>query len=299
MPGLQYIVRQAISERRARKRVRLSRSLSGTVVIFLFLIVIGAFMALPILYSILQAFKPLDEIFAYPPRFFVRRPTLDNFRQVFQLADNLSVPFARYATNSIFVSVVGTVIYVIIASLMAYPLAKGKFTGATLISNLIVWTLLFRPEVTGIPQYFVIAKLGMVDTVFAILLPAMASTMGVFLMKQFIIASIPDATLEAARIDGAGELRIFWKIVMPSIKPAWMTLLIFTFLSMWNATGVQYVYSEQLKMLPSVLQTISAGGIVRAGAGSAVAVVLMIPPILIFILSQRSVMETMSHSGLK
>lgn len=127
----------------------------------------------------------------------------------------------------------------------------------------------------------------------------MATTMGVFLMKQFIIASIPDATLEAARIDGAGEFRIFWKIVMPSIKPAWMTLIIFTFQSMWNATGVQYVYSEQLKMLPSVLQTISAGGIARAGAGSAVAVVLMIPPILIFILSQSSVMETMSHSGLK
>lgn len=299
MPGLQHIIRQAASEHRARRRVRLSRSLGGTIAIFLFLVVIGAFMALPILYSILQAFKPLDEIFAYPPRFFVRRPTMDNFRQVLQLADNLSVPFARYATNSILISAVGTAFYVLIASLTAYPLAKAKFPGAVLISNVIVWTLMFRPEVTGIPQYFVLAGLGMVDTVFAILLPAMASTMGVFLMKQFIIASIPDATLEAARIDGAGEMRIFWKIVMPSIKPAWLTLIIFTFQSMWNATGVQYVYSEPLKMLPSVLQTISAGGIARTGAGSAVAVVLMIPPVLIFILSQSSVMETMSHSGLK
>lgn len=299
MPGLHTMLKRAVDEHRAKKRVRLSRSLGGTVVIFLFLIFIGAFMALPIIYSVLQSLKPLEEIFAYPPRFFVRRPTFDNFRQVFQLADNLSVPFSRYVTNSVFVSAIGTTVYVIVASLMAYPLAKGKFTGSAIISNLIVWTLMFRPEVTSIPQYFVIAKLGLVDTVFAILLPAMATTMGVFLMKQFIIASIPDATLEAARIDGAGEFRIFWKIVMPSIKPAWMTLIIFTFQSMWNATGVQYVYSEQLKMLPSVLQTISAGGIARAGAGSAVAVVLMIPPILIFILSQSSVMETMSHSGLK
>lgn len=299
MPGLQHVLRHAVNARRARKQVRLSRSLAGTVVIFLFLAVIGAFMVLPILYSVLQSIKPLDEIFAYPPRFFVRHPTMDNFRQVFQLANNLSVPFARYATNSVFVSVVGTAFYVLIASLTAYPLAKAKFPGSVLISNIIVWTLLFRPEVTGIPQYFVIAKLGMVDTVFAILFPAMASTMGVFLMKQFIITSIPDATLEAARIDGAGEMRIYWRIVMPSIRPAWLTLIIFTFQSMWNATGVQYVYSEPLKMLPSVLQTITAGGIARAGAGSAVAVVLMIPPILIFILSQSSVMETMSHSGLK
>lgn len=129
------------------------------------------------------------------------------------------MPFARYLSNSIFISVVGTAFYVILASLAAYPLAKGRFPGIGVISNIIVWTLLFRTEVIGIPQYFVIAKLGMVDTLYAILLPAMASTMGVFLMKQFITASIPDATLEAARIDGAGEFRIYWKIVMPSVKP--------------------------------------------------------------------------------
>lgn len=297
--GLSTVLQKAVDERRARKRVRLSRSFGGTLLIFLFLLCMSAFMMFPIFYSVIQAFKPLNEIFAYPPRFFVRNPTLDNFRQVFQLADNLSVPFARYLSNSIFISVVGTAFYVILASLAAYPLAKGRFPGIGVISNIIVWTLLFRTEVIGIPQYFVIAKLGMVDTLYAILLPAMASTMGVFLMKQFITASIPDATLEAARIDGAGEFRIYWKIVMPSVKPAWLTLIIFTFQSMWNATGVQYVYSEPLKMLPSVLQTISAGGIARTGAGSAVAVLLMIPPIAIFIFSQSSVMETMSHSGLK
>lgn len=193
--GLSTVLQKAVDERRARKRVRLSRSFGGTLLIFLFLLCMSAFMMFPIFYSVIQAFKPLNEIFAYPPRFFVRNPTLDNFRQVFQLADNLSVPFARYLSNSIFISVVGTAFYVILASLAAYPLAKGRFPGIGVISNIIVWTLLFRTEVIGIPQYFVIAKLGMVDTLYAILLPAMASTMGVFLMKQFITASIPDATL--------------------------------------------------------------------------------------------------------
>ncbi len=299
MTGLQHWVKGRYDELRSRRRVRLSRSAGGTVCIFLFLLIVGAFMALPIVYSVVQAFKPMEEIFAYPPKFFVRNPTADNFRQVFRLADSLSVPFLRYVANSVTISVIGTAFYVVIASLTAYPLAKVRFPGSVILSQIIVWTLLFRQEVTAIPQYVVIAKLGMVDTYWAILLPAMAGTMGVFLMKQFIISAIPDATLEAARIDGAGEYRIFFRIVMPSVKPAVMTLVIFTFQSMWNATGVQYVYSEQLKMLPSMLQTIAAGGIARTGAGAAVSVILMIPPILIFILSQSSVMETMSHSGLK
>lgn len=299
MTALRHWIQVRHDELRSRRRVRLSRSAGGTVCIFLLLLLVGAFMALPIVYSVVQAFKPMEEIFAYPPKFFVQNPTADNFRQVFRLADSLSVPFLRYVANSVTISVIGTLFYVIIASLTAYPLAKVRFPGSVILSQIIVWTLLFRQEVTAIPQYVVIAKLGMVDTYWAILLPAMAGTMGVFLMKQFIISAIPDATLEAARIDGAGEYRIFFRIVMPSVKPAVMTLVIFTFQSMWNATGVQYVYSEQLKMLPSMLQTIAAGGIARTGAGAAVSVILMIPPILIFILSQNSVMETMSHSGLK
>ena len=299
MPEKQNFIKKQMLEYKSRKRVRLSRSLGGTIMIFIFLAVVGAFMILPILYSIVQSLKPINEIFAYPPKFFVRNPTFDNFRQVLRLTDNLYVPFTRYLANSVGISVIGTAVYVVIASLTAYPLAKVNFPGVVVLSQIIVWTLLFRQEVTAIPQYIVIAKLGMVDTYWAILLPAMSGTMGVFLMKQFIITAIPDATLEAARIDGAGEFRIFFRIVMPAVKPAIMTLVIFTFQSMWNATGVQYVYSEQLKMLPSVLQTLAAGGIARTGAGSAVGVILMIPPILVFIISQSSVMETMSHSGLK
>ncbi len=285
---------------RSRKKVSLSRSKGGTIGIFLFLLIVCSFMALPLVYSVIQSLKPLEEIFAYPPRFFVYNPTLDNFRQVLALTDNLWVPFARYLFNSFFVTIVGTLIYVMLSSMAAYPLAKARFFGSKLINQLFVWTLLFTAEVTAVPKYLVVAKLGMVDSYWAIILPYLASTMGVFLMRQFIVASIPDSTLEAARVDGASEYRIFGQIVLPSIKPAWMTLVIFAFKDLWNAgTSAEYIYSENLKGLNAVMSTISTGGLGRTGAACAVAVLMMIPPIVIFIYSQGSVMETMTHSGLK
>lgn len=288
-----------IVHKRVRSGKMLSRSHGGNFLVFLFLAVISFFMAIPLFYAIIQAFKPMEEIFAWPPRFFVRHPTFNNFIVVFQLAGNLWVPFSRYVFNSVFVSAVGTFVYVIVASLAAYPLSKHKFPGKSLLLLLVVWALLFRPEVTGVAQYIVISKLGMINTYWSILLPALASTFGVFLMKQFMETAIPDSVLEAARIDGANEYKIFFSIVFPAVKPAWLTLVIFTFQGLWNTTGVSYIYDESLKMLPSVLSSIAAGGIARVGAGSAVALLLMIPPILIFVISQSSVMETMSHSGLK
>ncbi len=285
--------------KRGKSGVRLSRSLGGTIAIALFLLVIGAFMALPIVYSLIQSVKPLDEIFAYPPRFFVRHPTFDNYIQVYQLCQNLWVPLSRYVFNSLFIAGVGTFVYVILASMAAFPLSKHKFLGKAVISALIVWALLFRSEVTGISQYIIISGMGMINTYWALLLPPLASTFGVFLMMQFMESAIPDAVLEAARIDGASEYRTFFSIAMPAVKPAWLTLVIFTFQSFWNVTGVSFVYDESLKTLPSVLSTISSGGLARAGATAAVAVILLVPPIIIFIISQSSISETMAHSGLK
>ncbi len=284
---------------KAKKRVRLSRSLGGTIVIFLFLLILGAFMALPLFYSIVQAFKPVSELFAYPPKFFVKNPTLDNFYQVFELANNLWVPLSRYIFNSILISVFGTLLYVVIASLAAYPLAKVKFPGKTAINLMIVLMILFRPEVTAVPQYIIISSLKMVNTYWAILLPAMAGSFGVFLMRQFMVSSIPDSILEAARLDGADEFLVFKSIIMPCVRPAILTLIIFTFNSLWNSTGLSYIYTEDLKTLPSVLQSIAGGGLARAGAASAVSLILMIPPIAVFLISQSSVMETMSQSGMK
>lgn len=286
--------------RRSKKQVLLSRSHAGNIGILVFLILICAFMALPMVYAIIQAFKPIDEIFLYPPRFYVKNPTIDNFVQVIVLAGNLWVPFTRYLFNSLFVTIVGTVVYLIIAAMAGYSLAKGKFRGREAIGQAVTLTLLFRAEVTAIPAYIIVAALGMIDTYWALLLPPLAGSMGVFLIKQFATSSIPDATLEAARIDGASEYKIFSSIVIPSIKPALLTVVIFTFQAMWNNAGTsQYIFSESLKDLPTVLSTISAGGIARQGAASAVAVILMIPPIVVFLATQSSVMETMTHSGMK
>lgn len=282
-----------------RKKVRLSRSFGGTFAIFMFLVIIGVFMALPIVYSIVQSIKPLEEIFAYPPKFFVKNPTFDNYVQVYQLCQNLWVPLSRYVFNSLCISVLGTVVYVFIASMAAFPLSKHNFPGKVIISLVIVWALLFRPEVTGVAQYIIISKLNMINTYWSMLLPPLAGTFGVFLMMQFMKTSIPDSLLEAARIDGAKEYRIFFSIAMPAVKPAWLTLVIFTFQSFWNATGVSYIYDESLKTLPSVLTNISSGGLARSGASSAVAVILLVPPIIIFIISQSSMTETMAHTGLK
>ena len=288
-----------IAEYRSRKKVMLSRSKAGNFGVLLFLILVSAFMILPMIYSVVQALKPIDEIFAFPPRFFVKHPTLDNFKQLFKLCDNLWVPFSRYLFNSLAVSIIGTGLYVVVATLAAYPLAKCNDKAMYFISQLIVIAMLFRTEVTAVPQYIVIAKLGMIDTYFALVLPVLATTMGVYLIRQFIITAIPDDTLEAARIDGAGEYKIFFSIVIPSVRPAILTLIIFTFQSLWNSVGTQYIFSEELKQLPSVLSSISAGGLARSGASAAVSVVMMIPPIIVFLISQSSVMETMTHSGLK
>lgn len=285
--------------RRGKSGVKLSRSAGGTISISLFLLIVGVFMALPIVYSIIQSIKPMEEIFAYPPKFFVKHPTFDNYIQVYQLCQNLWVPLSRYIFNSLFVSVLGTFVYVIIASAAAFPLSKHRFPGKAVITAVIIWALLFRPEVTGVAQYIIISGLGMIDTYWSILLPPLAGTFGVFLMMQFMETAIPDSVLEAARIDGANEYRIFYNIAMPAVKPAWLTLVIFTFQSFWNATGVSYIYDESLKTLPSVLSNISSGGLARAGASSAVAVILLILPIIIFIISQSSMTETMAHTGLK
>ena len=280
------------------KTKRVSRSLGGNIAIKVFLALIGVFTALPLVYTMVTAFKPLSELFLFPPRFFVYQPTTENFRSLLQLSGDMLEPFERYIFNSVFTTVVGTLGYIIVASFAAYPLAKHNFPAKVLILQTVVWAILFRTEVTSIPQYNIIAGLKMIDTYWAIILPAMAGSFGVFLMRQFM-TGIPDDIIEAARVDGLGEIRIFWRIIMPMIKPAWITLTIFTFQAMWNTTGVQFVFSEDLKMLPVALQQISTVGFARAGVGSAIAFILMLPPVVIYIFCQNAVLDTMAHSGLK
>ena len=255
-------------------------------------------MILPFVYAILQSFKPLEEIFLFPPRFFVRRPTLDNFYQLFRLTNSLWVPFSRYVMNSGFVTVFGTTLHVIVASMAAFPLAKFRFPGRNLIFYLVTLALLFTPEVTAIPQYIIMARMGMINTIWALLLPPIVMPLGLFLMRQFML-TVPDSLVDAGTIDGAAKFRIYWRIIMPAVKPAWLTLVIFSFQELWNREGLALIYDESLKLLPSALRQIGAGGVGRSGVAAAAAVILLIPPLVTFLVVQSNVIETMTHSGIK
>lgn len=276
----------------------LGRSTGGNVAVYSFLILMGCFMALPMVYAISNSLKPLDELFVFPPKFFVQHPTLDNFADLFMLMGKSWVPFSRYIFNTLFITAVGTVGCVLVTSMGAYVLAKGKFPGKNLLFNLIVTSLMFSGYVTAIPNYLVMAELDWIDTWYAVIVPAFGMPMGLFLTKQYM-EGIPDTLLEAARIDGASNWRIYWTIIMPMSKPAWVTVIIYSVQGLWNSKASTFIYSEDLKTLPYALQQILNGGIARTGVGCAVTVFMMIVPIITFIMSQRQVMETMASSGLK
>ncbi len=280
------------------KRRRPNRSVGGDVFIIIFLIIFGVFMGFPLVYAINSAFKPLDEIFVYPPRLFVRNPTTDNFQDLMVILGQSWVPFTRYLFNTVFLTVVGTVGHIIISSMGAFVLAKYEFPGGKKFFNIVTTALMFNMYVTAIPNYLIMSRLGWIDSLWAIIIPAFAAPMGLFLMKQYM-EGIPDALIEAATIDGAGLWKIFIRIVMPTVKPAWLTLMILSIQSLWNNNAATFIFSEELKTLPYAMQQIAGGGIARAGVGAAVALVMMIIPITAFITVQSNVMETMASSGIK
>ncbi len=276
----------------------LNRSRAGNVLLFIFLLGFAVYSALPILLIFLQSVKPLNELFIYPPRFFVMSPTLDNFRQLSSLMSSTWVPFSRYVFNSAFVSVVGTIGHIIVASMCAFPLAKMNLKGGKLIFSLIVTSLMFAPTVSDIVNYQTMSSFKLLDNYLAIILPALGSSLGLYIMRQFM-TQIPDSLIESAQIDGAGVLTVFWKIIMPNVKPAWLTLAIFSFQTLWNSANTTYIYREELKSLPYALNQIVGGGIIRAGAGAAVSVIILIVPLLLFIFTQSRIIETMATSGMK
>ncbi|WP_307551527.1 MULTISPECIES: carbohydrate ABC transporter permease [unclassified Paenibacillus] len=280
---------------------RLNRSWAVDILLFLLLGGIAFFMALPLVFTISNAFKPIDEIFVFPPKLLVRNPTFKNFTDLVNIFSDSWVPFSRYVFNTFFIAIVGTVGHVIIASAAAYPLAKIKFPGRNILFNMVVMSLMFTAYVTQVPNYMTISWLHLINTYWAIILPSFGMTLGLYLMKQFM-EQVPDSLLEAAKIDGASEYRIFWQIVMPIVKPAWLTLVIFSLQNLWtngSVTSHKYIYSEQLKTVDYVFGQIASGGLVRTGPVSAVTLLMMAVPITVFIVTQSNIIQTMSTSGLK
>ncbi len=272
---------------------------------YIILAPVVAFMLLPIIFIISNAFKPPEELFAYPPRFFVVNPTLKNFTDLFTLMTVSEVPVSRYLFNSIVLTAISIGASIAISSTAAYALSKKRFRLKQTLFAVNTVALMFVPIAVTIPRFLIIARLGLIDTFWVHILPALAMPVGLFLLKQFI-DTIPDEVIEAAQIDGASDLQIYWRIVLPLVRPALATIAILTFQATWNNadTSAMYINIENLKTFAyylSTLSTTTAGANVVAGQGmaAAAALIMFVPNLIMFLLLQSQVMSTMSHSGLK
>ena len=285
---------------RTRKhKVVLARSAGGDAGITLILVLLGAFMFIPMYYVVIQSFKPLDELWMFPPRFYVTKPTLSNYTDLFLLMNTSWVPFSRYIFNTVFTSIIGTFGNLFFSSLAAYAMAKIKFPGGKRMFVTVRTSLMFHQTVTAVTSFILMSAFKWIDSYWAIIIPAWATSLGLYLMKQFMETNVHDTVLESARLDGAGELYTFWTIAMPMVKPAWLTLIIYSFQGLWNQGSSIYIHSEQLKSFNYAIGQITAGGVKRQGASAAATVVMMLVPIMVFVISQSNIIETMGSSGMK
>ena len=285
---------------RTRKhKVVLARSAGGDAGITFILVLLGTFMFIPMYYVVIQSLKPLDELWMFPPRFYVTKPTFGNYADLFLLMNTSWVPFSRYIFNTLFTSIVGTFGNLFLSSLAAYAMAKIKFPGGKLMFKTVRTSLMFHQTVTAVTSFILMSAFKMIDTYWAIIVPAWATSLGLYLMKQFMESSVHDSVLESARLDGASELKTFWVIAMPMVKPAWLTLIIYSFQGLWNAGSSIYIHSEQLKSINYAIGQITAGGVKRQGASAAATVIMMLVPIMVFVISQSNIIETMGSSGMK
>lgn len=276
---------------------RKTRSTTGNVISTIFTVIICIFMLIPVIYSLSMAFKPLEELHRFPPTFVPQNPTLNNFKDLFNLLNEALMPFSRYFFNTICYTALIATLRIVTGSLGAYALAKIPFPGSNAIFRVITFSLMFSGVVTGTPTYIILVKLGLVDSFAGIIIPSIAETMGFYLVKNFMHTNVPDALLEAGRIDGASEMKIFFRIAMPLVKPAWYTLIILSIQGLWGA-GASNAYREIFKTLPQALGSIG-GGIERSGISGASSILMMIVPFTCFLIMQSKIIDTMSSAGLK
>lgn len=272
---------------------------------YIILLPLVILMVLPIIFIFSNAFKPPDELFAYPPRFFVINPTFKNFTDLFSRMSNSGIPVSRYLFNSIAITAVTVAASVVVSSTAAYALSKKRFKLKKVLFAINTVALMFVPIAVTIPRFLIIERLNLMDSFLVHILPGLAMPVGLFLIKQFV-DGIPDEVVEAAQIDGATDLLIYWRIIVPMIKPAIATIAILAFQASWNnaETSSMYINDESLRSFAFYLSTLTsstAGANTVAGQGitAAASLIMFLPNLIIFVLLQSQVMSTMSHSGIK
>lgn len=257
---------------------------------------------LPIMYIVSTAFKPIGELFAYPPKFFTLRPNMDNFRKLFEASEDTIFPLSMYLFNSIVSTAAVVLIGMIIAVMAAYALSKKRFRGRNTIFKMNTLSMMFVATAVSIPRYLIIKEVGLIDSFWANIIPMLAMPVGVFLLKQFV-DQLPDAVIEAARIDGANDYQIIWRIVVPLVKPALATVAILLFQNSWNSmeASKMFINTESLKTFAFYMNTLSnsGNGVAGVGISAAASLLMFLPNVVLFILMQSKVMNTMAHSGMK
>lgn len=277
---------------------RSNRSVGGTAFLLLFILAFAIFAVFPVAFMVGNAFKPMRELYRYPPTVLPQNPTGQNFKDLLVYASESLVPFTRYLYNTGVLVILGCLGQILLSAMAAFPLAKSEFRGKKLMSSMVVYALMFSGAVTAVPNYLILTKLGLVDSLWAIILPSFASTLGLYLMQNFM-EMLPDSLIEAAKIDGASYFRTLVSIIMPVVKPALMTVFILTFQGLWGNTGGSVLYTENIKPLSYMLSRIASTGIARQGMASAASLLSFFIPVLIFVVTQSNVMETMATSGMK
>ena len=277
---------------------RSNRSAGGTIVLLAFIAVFACFSLFPVVYMAGNAFKPLSEQFRFPPKLLPINPTLANFYELWDYASSSLVALSRHIFNTLVLVLAGTAGNIVLSAMAAFPLAKFQFPGSKFLSSVIVYALMFSTAVTAVPNYIVMSYLGLIDTYLAVLLPACSSTLGLYLLKNFM-EQVPDSLIEAGSIDGASEFYLLWRIIMPIVKPAWITVFIFTFQGLWGNTGANFIYTESLKPLSYMLGQIAAAGVARTGVAAATTLIMFFIPVIVFIITQSNILETMTTSGMK
>lgn len=257
---------------------------------------------LPILYIVFTAFKPIGELFAYPPKFITLRPTFDNFRKLFEASENTVFPLSMYLFNSIVSTALVVFLGMSIAIATAYVLSKKRFRGREIIFKLNTLSMMFVATAVSIPRYLIVKEVGLLDSFWANVVPMLALPVGVFLLKQFV-DQLPDALIESARIDGANDYQIIWKIVLPLVKPAMATVAILLFQHSWNGMEASnlFINTESLKTFAFYMNSLSnsGNGVAGVGMSAAASLLMFVPNVVLFVMMQSRVMSTMAHSGLK
>ncbi len=284
------------------KRINPVKFERGQIKIIILLLPMVIFMGLPLLYIFMHAFKPMEELFAFPPKFFVRNPTLENFTKLFKFSRTSGIPMSRYIFNSVIVTVVTVLLSLLLTTMSAFALSKIKFKGRELMIEINQVAIMFVGTAVLIPRFMVISNIGLIDSIWAHILPLVAVPVALFLVKQFV-DQVPDSLLEAAYMDGATDFQVYRKVIIPMIRPAISTATILVFQQVWTNTETSNYYfnDDSMKTLSFYMNSLVNANNTVAGQGmsAAATLIMFVPNLILFIILQNGVMNTMASSGIK